>query len=130
MTLAFALWSLFAAAATWWLFSAASGWATVRSLYAKETERAGSFPGLFGLDLERATDSERADVDRWKRRLGAWWLSTVVVPLGFKAEGQTRVELVAVEERRLGRGASRLGIELARIVVPVLEVERPMALII
>ncbi len=45
----------------------------------------------------------------------------IVVPLAFKAEGETEVELVTVEARRIERGASRLEVELARVASPVLE---------
>ena len=47
--------------------------------------------------------------------------ATLAIPLLYKAEGSTQVELVAVEQRSLARGTSRLPIELARIDLPVLE---------
>ncbi len=44
----------------------------------------------------------------------------LVVPLGFRSEGLRELELVTVEERSAALG-SRLGLELARVTVPVLE---------
>ena len=45
----------------------------------------------------------------------------IAVPLVYKADGATQIELVAVEERSIARGASQLAIELAQVAVPVLE---------
>lgn len=45
----------------------------------------------------------------------------IAVPLVFKAEGDTSVEVVAVEERSIVRGSSRLAVDLARVAPPVLE---------
>ncbi len=47
--------------------------------------------------------------------------AALAVPLAFRAAGEAHLELVAVEERSIDRGASRLGIELTRLAVPVLE---------
>ncbi|MCP3960208.1 MAG: carboxypeptidase regulatory-like domain-containing protein [bacterium] len=64
------------------------------------------------IDGQAVRPVERSTVER-----GA----ALAIPLLYKAEGSTEVELVAVEQRTLTRGASRLPIELTRVDLPVLE---------
>ncbi len=80
-------------------------------------DRAGA---AFELTLPAAARLWSAKVDgqavRPIKRGGA-----LAIPLAFKAEGATEIEVVSIEERRVDRGVSRLGIDAPRVQAPVIE---------